>query len=843
MSNNTWPPYKQQPLSAVIFIGITAIINVVFNAFLKHNWYQLMGELMRSRIRAVFGVAVLIFSLITVAVPKAASAASDTCTWTGTASANWSNGSNWTGCDNGGVPQAGDSLMFPADTSHVDMNNDLGLTFSEITFHGDGYTVSGSTVDVSLSLNIYSAVSFVTGVSFTASSGNTTLSYQDPAAILPTNISLNLTGGANFQLFSTVDNLPIPTFSGTVNRFTIVGSPTGAQRTFIAINNSTFTASGGVTLARATVLCESNNCLGNSSNAVTISNGNNRGSELNLWTDSLTVPYDITFNDNGFAGPATLSASGADESLTGNIHVNSNSNLQVNGGHTLTIGGTGKTLDIPTNKTLAVVGGDYNDKVLIQNEVTGGGVLNVVSATVVATGNNAAYDGRVVVDDGGVYNGSSASLGTAAGDIAVNSGGTWVLNNTSNESINDHITIDGSGSSYTPAAIVVKNHNVTFSSLISIGGDTTIDNSSSTGAVVDLASNVIGSGNITLTRSVGNTANAFHLSADNSFTGDVTIKGTNLSLDGNGTNIPGNLSIQATSTANALVTVNNTNVFGNNSVISTAKNGSHTATFAVDTSNTSVSMITGNGTIGFLASGQNLQIGNNNASGTFAGTFAGTGNTITKVGTGTWNLDAASYATTGDNASFVINGGTISFNGSLAGSPVTVASGSTLKGTGTIGAATIQDGATVSIGNSPGCMTMSALNLANGATYQQQITGSTACSEYDQATITGAANLNNAHLNVELTYTPTTSTTFTILKAGSVNGTFNGLPNGATVVVNGVTLRINYTATAVTLTYVSGSTTGSLVDTGLSLIGPAGIAIVLISAAILVVKRRKQFIA
>lgn len=795
---------------------------------------------MRNKVRAVFGVAVLVFSLFAIAAPTA-SAAADTCTWTGSVNGSWSNGGNWTGCDNSGVPQAGDSLVFPGSTSHMAMNNDLSLTFNEITFDGSGYTVSGNAVDVSQSLNIYAAVSFVSAVTFTASSGNVTLSYQDPAAVLPSNIALNLTGTANFQLFSTVDNLPIPTFSGTVNRFSLVGAASGGQRNFIAINNATFVASGGVTLARATVLCESNNCLGDSSNTVSIANGNLRGAELNLWTNNLTLPYDITLNDNGFDGPATISASGSGGTLAGNISIGSNSNISVSGGQTLTISGSGKTVTIPANKTLAFVGGDYNDKINIQNEVTGGGVLNVVGATVTSTGNNTTYDGNVVVDDGGVYNGGSASLGTGAGDTIVNSGGTWVLNNSSNETINEHLTIDGNGSTYAPAAVVVKNHNVTFGSFISLGGDATVDNISTSGAAVNFNSNIIGSNNLTLTQSGGSSANTYSFAANNSLTGDVIVKGAKLSLDGGGTNVPGNLSIQATSSNNASVTANAASVLGSGSVISTTKNGSHTASFLVNTPSTSVSMVTGDGTIGFLGSGQNLQIGNNNASGTFSGTFSGTGNTITKVGTGTWDLNNASYASGSDSTSFVINGGTISFNGSLAGSPVTVEAGSTLKGTGTIGAATVQSGATVSIGNSPGCMTMSSLSMTSGSTYQQQIAGATACSEYDQATVTGNANLNSANLNVDLSYTPAAGATFTIIKAGSITGTFNGLPDGATIVVNGVTLRINYTATSVTLTYVSGSVADSLTDTGLSLIGPAGIAILLMSAAVIVVatKRRK----
>jgi hypothetical protein len=66
-------------------------------------------------------------------------------------------------------------------------------------------------------------------------------------------------------------------------------------------------------------------------------------------------------------------------------------------------------------------------------------------------------------------------------------------------------------------------------------------------------------------------------------------------------------------------------------------------------------------------------------------------------------------------------------------------------------------------------------------------------------------------LNIVSTVTPADGTVFTILTATSVSGTFNGLADGAVVTVSGVSYRINYTATAVTLTKLSGTlaSTGS----------------------------------
>lgn len=793
------------------------------------------------RVRMVLGALMFAVTLCLSAVPPMASAAADTCTWTGAVNGNWSNGGNWSGCDNAGVPEAGDSLVFSSGASNMSMTNNLNLTFNEITFNNGGsYTVAGNAVSVSSALNIYGAVTFNSAVNFTASSGNTVLSYQDPSAVLPSTIALNLSGTANFQLFSTVSSLPMPTFNGSVNQFLIVGSASGGQRSFIAASDSTFTAAGGVTIARATVLCESNNCLGASNNAVSVVNGNSRGAELNLWTNNLTVPYDISLNSNGFDGPPTLAVAGNGATLTGSLNVVTDAELDLSGSHVTTLSGTGKTITIGSGATLAVVGATYNDQAVFVNPVAGSGVLNVVTSTVLASGNSSSFDGRIVIDDGGVYKGDSATLGTTTGDIAVNSGGTWVLTNTTDQTISDGVTISGNGGTYTPAALVVSDHSVEFGGMVSVGTASTIDNTSTTGAQVTFSANVVGAGALTLKHSSGNAADAFHFtnSSDNSYSGGTTVNGTKAVLSGGTLAMPGSVNIQATSTSAASVSVLAATVLSDTATITTANTGSYKASLLLNTPATTLGMITGDGEIGFLSTGQNLQVGNGNASGTFSGTFSGSGNTITKIGTGTWTLTDASFAGGSDSASFVINGGTVSFGGSLAGAAITLASGTTLKGTGTVGAVTAQSDSTVSIGNSPGCLTMSSLSLASGTVYQQQIAGAAACSGYDQATISGTAALNNATLQVDLSYTPTASTTFTIMNAGSVTGTFNGLPDGATIVSNGVTLRINYTSTSVTLSYVSGATGGSLADTGMNQPALLNFALAGISVGIALCARR-----
>jgi len=71
--------------------------------------------------------------------------------------------------------------------------------------------------------------------------------------------------------------------------------------------------------------------------------------------------------------------------------------------------------------------------------------------------------------------------------------------------------------------------------------------------------------------------------------------------------------------------------------------------------------------------------------------------------------------------------------------------------------------------------------------------------------VTGIATLGNATLNIVPSYTPNVGQVFTILTSESVVGTYNGLPDNSLITVSGLTFRINYTATTVTLTFLSGT--------------------------------------
>jgi len=798
----------------------------------------------KFRFLATLSIAVLVFSLVALIRPAKTSAAADTCTWTGATNGNWSTGSNWTGCDNGGVPQDGDSLSFPSDASNLTMNNDLLITVATVSFFGDGYSVSGNSLHLSGDLNMYGASTIATSLVFTSSTaGSRTLNYQNSGAVLPSMISLGLTNGAGIQLFSTVSSLPMPRFSGQASNISIVGAATGGQRTFIATasNGWNVTVSGAITIARATVLCQVSDCLGGG-NVINIYNGNSQGAELNLFSDNVIMDNDITLNSLGFDGPPTISASGANAELRGSITVTTTANFRVDSGKSLLLGNGSGTLFLGSGAT-AVMLGSSGENISIQDDLMGVGTLNVVGAHVTNTGDSSAYSGNIIVDPDGIYTGTS--IGTSAGVTNVNDGGAWTLTNGTDTVIGDHVSLEGAGNSTVNAALDAQGQAVTFTDNVTTT-NATINNTSAAGKTVTFADTIDGADGLTLKRTSGSINNSYVLSptTDDSFTGDLHIIGAKATLNGTTLSVPHNLDIQANIGYDAQVIVSSAGQLSDTSAVSLTNGTAKTAYFTVNTPTVNVGDVTGNGTVNFQSTGRNLRLGNGDTSSTFNGTLAGSGNTITKVGSGTWTLGSGATVASGNAPTIVIQSGAVAFNSSIA-APVTVTAGSTLKGSGTIGDATIQSGATVNVGNSPGCMTMSSLSLASGSTFEEEIAGNTACSSYDQTTVTGTANLNGATLHVDLSYTPTTSTSFTILKAGSVLGTFNGLADGATLAVNGVNFRVHYTATAVILEYVSGGVpgAGSLANTGLpvGLLGGIAAGIIGIAMAVRLARQRKLY--
>ncbi len=146
----------------------------------------------------------------------------------------------------------------------------------------------------------------------------------------------------------------------------------------------------------------------------------------------------------------------------------------------------------------------------------------------------------------------------------------------------------------------------------------------------------------------------------------------------------------------------------------------------------------------------------------------------------------------------VINGGSVLVTGStLAASTVSVASGGTLGGTGTVnGAVSVASGGTLAPGVTVGTLHSANVTLSSGATFAVGITGATVDTQYDQLDANGTVNLGGATLALSGAFVPTTGQSFMLIDndgSDAVTGTFAGLSQGSIVNFNGVTLAVSYT--------------------------------------------------
>ena len=189
---------------------------------------------------------------------------------------------------------------------------------------------------------------------------------------------------------------------------------------------------------------------------------------------------------------------------------------------------------------------------------------------------------------------------------------------------------------------------------------------------------------------------------------------------------------------------------------------------------------------------------------------------LEKIGAGNLVLTATNTY----SGQTTVSAGTLTVNGSIASSAVTVAAGAMLTGTGTVGATTILSGGTFAPGNSPGTMTVAG-NLAfqSGALYVVQVDPSTASST--NVTAGGSATLAGT---AQAVFAPGgyVSRRYTILSAaGGLNGTFNtltttNLPAGfsASLIYTATDAILNLTAALGGLTTLGGP--GDLGAAGLS---------------------------
>jgi autotransporter-associated beta strand protein len=218
------------------------------------------------------------------------------------------------------------------------------------------------------------------------------------------------------------------------------------------------------------------------------------------------------------------------------------------------------------------------------------------------------------------------------------------------------------------------------------------------------------------------------------------------------------------------------------------------------TSGMSAGSIEGAG-IFFLGS-KTLTVGSNNLSTEVSGVISdggasfGTGGSLVKVGTGTLTLTAFNTYT----GATTVNGGALIVNGSIAASSLLeVNSGGFVGGTGTLPTTQINNGGTISPGNSIGTIAVAGnLSFAPGSFYAVEVSPTSS----DRIVVNGAARLRGTVLS-SFEIARGFQKSYTILSAaGGVSGTFDALRTAG--LPSFVTANLGYTPNLVTLNLTLG---------------------------------------
>ncbi|WBX89197.1 autotransporter domain-containing protein [Achromobacter mucicolens] len=146
-------------------------------------------------------------------------------------------------------------------------------------------------------------------------------------------------------------------------------------------------------------------------------------------------------------------------------------------------------------------------------------------------------------------------------------------------------------------------------------------------------------------------------------------------------------------------------------------------------------------------------------------------------GKGTIDMLAGSTTLTGDSSAFSgqtnLLGGALTVNGALGGT-LNVASGASLRGSGTVGTTTLQNGATLAPGAAGTTLNVAGdLTFSPGSVYQ--VTADSQSSASSRVVVSGTANLAGSAVHVGPDGGFQTRREYAILSAGTVNGQFNSV--------------------------------------------------------------------
>jgi fibronectin-binding autotransporter adhesin len=380
------------------------------------------------------------------------------------------------------------------------------------------------------------------------------------------------------------------------------------------------------------------------------------------------------------------------------------------------------TANVVNDGTLAF---NRSDSHTYSGQVSGSGrLVQAGTGTLILTGTN-NYTGGTVIASGTLQIGNGGTGGVIAGDVA--NSGTLVFNKSN--AINFAGVISGSGALVkSGAGTLTLTGSSTFTGGTTINaGMLQIGTGGTTGAIVGAVAN---NGTLTVNRS-----DALTIGGVISGSGHVIQEG------GGTTTLGGVNSYSGGTTVSAGTLIGSASSFGSGAIVN---NGTLVIDQAVDA--------------------------------TFINDLSGTGNFV-KRGAGILTFTGTSAI-----ASSTVSAGRLAVDGSLANATVTIESGGTLGGIGTVGAIVVQSGGTVAPGNSIGTLNVAGnYTPAAGSVYSVEVSGN---GQADLISATGSATIAAGALLQPLKYDSaplTVGTRYTVVTAaGGVNGQFTLTGNSVT---------------------------------------------------------------
>lgn len=777
-------------------------------------------------------------------------AAADTCTWTGATNNNWDNSGNWTGCDNAGIPENLDTVLFPANPIRTASNNNISsLTLAKIQIDGDNYSITGSSISIDQLDNyeiVFNGVNNDLGLDISyANPGNSTKIF---------NVNTNTISGAITFASSQVTvkaNTGTLTFSGAIGGGISTLIAASGAGTVVYDHANTFTADDIQIDEGSYAKCSTATCFGDASNDVTLG----YASRLTFIIPFPDTPY---IANNIFLEAGTTLDTGnnnivviqGDVTLNGNATIDgTNANVTVDG-----------ITDLGSN-TLVMTGGYQSS---LNGKVTGTGniMCNGCFTGLGLIGNN-DYEGTTTVRNNGrllIY--KSNALGTTDGNTIIEEGSDleFSMLDTNTVPVPENITISGAGGGVGGGAMFNQSSNsVYWSGTITLDGNATI--SQHDGGMFNLSGQITGTGDLTLLGQDAVSHIDFTGSGENDYEGVTNVNNVTLNVGGANDviSVPGDINIIADGLP-AQVNDQSYQKISDTSRITMSQNNASAGLRIENGVFDTVGMIEGNGSLIIDSADQPFNVGGGDLSGTFAGSISAPETVIAKVGLGDWTLTGTLNANGGLYPIFQVQAGKFLFDwadNSGLHAPVILSLG-TLGGTGTIGQINAQNG-TIAPGNSPGCLNPTGpLILNSNITIDIQIFGYAACSELDELNVDGAIDLGGATLNLTTidSFNPYPGDQIVPVSATSLTGTFAGLPDGSKVKVGAHSWRINYTSTTVNLTALpdpvspqvipapsSTTSIAGLPVTGINIAATIIVAMLFIGLGFVLIRRRKSTIA